>query len=215
MLNAFRIIVSAVMVFFLSACSGGCSGPAQNGSTTNPPPKEQVRDYVPFIASALDTAKLGFDTWTSKAVQKKDFSECIASTTLSSATLTAKAVLQAEFDDAEDTHTIPSPAIDFSACTPFKDGLTEEKPEETQAKLTQAQSGINLALTAVQLYLPKIEDCKTRVAVIATTKYLQGALDPVLDEIKKPDGKVDIPPVEFSLAECKEGGPSDAEPTPD
>ncbi len=201
-----RIFLIALVGTTLIACEG-CSGAngTHNHSDPQPPAntKEKVKDYVPAIALALDSSVLAFDTWTNKAVEKQKFGECIAATTLSSAAKVSKEILVTEFNDA-DEHIIPSPKLDFAACTPLKPEAFDPKSADTVAALSTAEGALNIAISGVSIYLPKIKDCKSRVLVQALVKYLQGALGPVLEEVKAPDGKLEIPAVTFSFEECAE-----------
>ena len=158
-------------------------------------------DYLPFVVMGLEAASTAAVFGQAEAKKQGAFGACVTTGVLGTAFSTAS---DAMIGYASDAPEIPAVEVDVSACLEFApDPATGKEVSEEVRVLVDSWAGSVLKTTGFYLEKIKDTDCKGYQGGMAAVAYVEGVLDPIVDEIDNPDGKLSLPAVPINLAACE------------
>lgn len=158
-------------------------------------------DYLPFVVMGLEAASTAAVFGQSEAKKKGAFGACVTTGVLGSAFSTAA---DAMIGVAQDSPEVPAVEVDVSACLEFApDPSTGKEVSEEVRVLVDSWAGSVLKTTLFYLERLQGTNCKGYQAGVSAVEYVEGVVDPIVNEIDSPDGKISIPAVPINLAACE------------
>jgi hypothetical protein len=172
------------------------------------------KQNLPIIDATLIGVKGITQAVNVREVQQKDLVGCYVTaaiiTGLDSAQLTVDTWTQGE----QKTGVIPMVNVDISACNALlEEPLKPIIPEKAEFQVRETVGALEpLVFAGLEALVGIAElDCRNRVIADGTLQYIRGSIQPVIDELIKPDGIMTIPAVTLDMKDCKEGMPMPSE----
>jgi hypothetical protein len=184
------LATTAFAALFLLA---GCK---PTGSVRSP------EDYLPYVSMALEAAGTAASFGQAEAIRKRGFSACVTTGVLESAFDTAS---DAVVGAATKNEQIPAVDVDVSACLEFAPSEANGKELSDEVK-DLIDAWASTSVKQARFFVEKLEgaDCKGHQGGTAALNYVEQVLEPIVEEISEPDGKLTLPAVPIDLAACEE-----------
>lgn len=159
-------------------------------------------DYLPYVSMALEAAGTAASIGQTEARSKRAFAACVTTGVLESAFNTAS---DAMIGAATKNEQIPAVEVDVSVCLEFapKEPKGEDVSEEVKGLI---DAWTDAAIKQAKFFIDKLEgtNCKGYQGGTAALAYVEQVLDPIVEEISQPDGKLSLPAVPLNLSVCEE-----------
>lgn len=177
------------LVFLLT----GCGGAQRN---------------LPIIDATLSSVRGVTHAVKEQRIAKKDVVGCYVASSLLTASSASQEAVDAWVKGEGKTGVIPAVEVNVSECNALLlaplDPLIPAKAEEKVRGIVAAFEPFVFAGLESLVGVADLS-CKNRVIADAVLSYMKGSLNPVIDELGKPDGKIEIPAVMLDMRDCKEG----------
>jgi len=177
-----------------------------------------TKEYLPIIDASLDGAKGVTEATKTVVVGQKDVVGCYVTSSLLTALESAQQVVATWTPTGGKKGLIPEVDVDLGTCHALLEeaGTPVEPlmPEDAETQVRALVGGLTPAIFAVTNAILSSSDvgCRDLVIARAVMDYINGAVQPVIDELVTPDGKMMIPAVAMDLSECDEPEPAPAPP---
>lgn len=151
-------------------------------------------DYFPLAIAGLEIGKTAAYIARNDFIEKKNFAGCVTSEVLAAAFDAGEQVLDKKMIDKI---VIPALDVDVSECMPFNPH--EPKSHEDIAQIFEAVTGAGVSVAMIYAKKLEITDCKKGKAVLGVLDWINKIIDPIAQEISKPDGVFSTPAVTLDL----------------
>lgn len=187
---------SATKFLAIGAVALLAAGCKPHGSVKSP------EDYLPYVSMGLEAAGTAASIGHTEAKMKGAFAACVTTGVLESAFNTASDAVVGAATKAEQ---IPAVDVDVSVCLEYapKEPSGQEVSDEVKDLI---DSWAGTAIKQAKFFIDKLEatNCKGHKGGLAALAYVEQVLDPIVEEISEPDGKLSLPAVAIDLSACEE-----------